>query len=175
MLTPKLPPVLTIPAVTTDKIDLWDINVTSGVESSVIQITRSILPPPFTITDDQNPLSQDGVTHPPVTRTITPPPFPYPKSELIPVPRTLDSTGPGGSPTGSSSLGGAPTGSGSTTNAPPIITSSGGVFPYPTTSGYLYPPQVSCPDCHDPPEVTHSSGDPKKPCKTGCGHPCDPA
>ena len=59
--------VLSIPPVTTDKIDLWNVNITAGVQSSVIEITRSILPPPFTITDDPNPLSQDGVTHPPVS------------------------------------------------------------------------------------------------------------
>lgn len=199
LLTPKSPAVLTIPPVTTDKIDLWNVNVTSGVKSSIIQITRSILPPPFTITDDQNPLSLDGVTHPPVTRTITPPPYPYPNSEPIPVPWTLDSTAPGGSITGgsagsnspggalttSNSPGGAPTGSSSpggaadSTNAPPIIppdiTTSGGVFPYPTTSGYLYPPQFPCSTCYDPPEVTHSAGDPKSHCKTGCGHACNPA
>ena len=70
-----------------------------------VQITRSILPPPFTITDDQNPLSQDGVTHPPVTRSITPPPFPYPKSERIPIFRTLPTTSPGEAPTGSSTPG----------------------------------------------------------------------
>ncbi|KAI9661784.1 MAG: hypothetical protein M1821_009023 [Bathelium mastoideum] len=39
--------------------------------------TSSILPPPFTITDNQNPLSQSGVTQPIVIRTITPPPYPY--------------------------------------------------------------------------------------------------
>ena len=159
--------VLTIPAVTTDRIDLWNVNITAGVQSSVIQVTRSILPPPFTITDDQNPLSQDGVTHPPVTRTITPPPFPYPKSERIPIARTLDSTSPGGA---------FPAGSSTSTRSHPITTTSGNVFPYPTSSGYYYPPQdTGCPDCHDPPSITHSSAHPKKPCRTGCGHPCNPA
>ena len=167
--------VLTIPPVTTDRIDLWNVNITAGVQSSVIQITRSILPPPFTITDDQNPLSQDGVTHPPVTRTITPPPFPYPKSERVPIPRTLDSTSPGRIPTGSSTSPGAfPAGSSTSTRSHPITATSGSSFPYPTTSGYYYPPQDTCTDCHDVP-VTHSSGHPKTPCKTGCGHPCNPA
>ena len=68
---------LTIPPITTDKINFWNVNVTAGVSSSVIYVTSSILPPPFTITDDRNPKSQSGVTHPPVTRTIFPPPFPY--------------------------------------------------------------------------------------------------
>ena len=82
---------------------MWNVNVISGVKSSVIQVTRSILPPPFTISDDRNPLSQDGVTHPPVTRTITPPPFPYPKSELIPVAFTLNNSGSGGGSSGTAS------------------------------------------------------------------------
>lgn len=68
---------LTIPPITTDQIELWNVNVTSGVSSSLIYITSSILPPPFTITDDRNPWTQKGVTHPPQTRTVTPPPFPY--------------------------------------------------------------------------------------------------
>lgn len=140
----------TSPPVTTDRINVWNVNITSGVGSSVIQVTRSILPPPFTITDDRNPRSQSGVTNPVVTRTITPPPFPYPKSELILPPRRV----------GTSST---------------LATSSGVVFPYPTTSGYLYPPQWDCPECKDPPSVTHSSGDPKNPCKTRCGAPCNPA
>ena len=68
---------LTIPPITTDRIDLWNVNISSGVSSSLIYITSSISPPPFTITDDRNPWSQQGVTHPPQTRTITPPPYPY--------------------------------------------------------------------------------------------------
>lgn len=70
---------LTIPPVTTSLIDLWNVNVTvtETDTSSVFYITSSVLPPPFTITDDRNPLSQSGVTNPPVTRTITPPPYPY--------------------------------------------------------------------------------------------------
>lgn len=68
---------LTIPPITTDRIDLWNVNISSGVSSSLIYITSSISPPPFTITDDRDPWSQQGVTHPPQTRTVTPPPYPY--------------------------------------------------------------------------------------------------
>ncbi|KAL8664294.1 MAG: hypothetical protein Q9168_007929, partial [Polycauliona sp. 1 TL-2023] len=68
---------LTIPPVTTDQIDYWNVNVTDGVKQSLITATKSILPPPFTITDNPNPKSEQGVTHPPVVRTITPPPWPY--------------------------------------------------------------------------------------------------
>lgn len=70
---------LTIPPVTTSLIDLWNVNVTvtETDTSSVFYITSSVLPPPFTITDEQNPRSQSGVTNPPVTRTIIPPPYPY--------------------------------------------------------------------------------------------------
>ncbi|KAL8681974.1 MAG: hypothetical protein Q9224_006813 [Gallowayella concinna] len=68
---------LTIPPMTTDQVDVWNVIITAGVTQSVITVTRSILPPPFTITDDPNPRSEQGVTHPPVHRTITPPPWPY--------------------------------------------------------------------------------------------------
>lgn len=68
---------LTIPPVTTDQIDLWNVNITAGASSSIVYITSSIAPPPFTITDDRNPKSSPGVTHPVVHRTITPPVYPY--------------------------------------------------------------------------------------------------
>lgn len=45
--------------------------------SSTYQLTTSLVPPPLTITNDPNPTSEPGVTHPPVTRTITPPPYPH--------------------------------------------------------------------------------------------------
>lgn len=67
---------LTIPPVTTDRIDFWNVNITGGT-SSVFHATSSILPPPFVITNDRNPRKQSGVTDPIITRTITPPPFPY--------------------------------------------------------------------------------------------------
>ncbi|CAJ2504363.1 Uu.00g117570.m01.CDS01 [Anthostomella pinea] len=75
---------LTIPPITTTLIPAWSYTVTSPVtgtpdpsEISTFYPTSSILPPQFIITDDPDPESKPGVTHPPVTRTITPPPYPY--------------------------------------------------------------------------------------------------
>ncbi|KAI1097516.1 glycosyl hydrolases family 18-domain-containing protein [Jackrogersella minutella] len=76
---------LTIPPVTTTLISVWSYTVTGSVSestsgasiSSTFYPTSSILPPPFVIIDDPNPLSLPGVTNSPVTRTITPPPYPY--------------------------------------------------------------------------------------------------
>ncbi|KAI1157988.1 glycoside hydrolase superfamily [Nemania serpens] len=76
---------LTIPPITTTLIPAWSYTVSSLPTtttshpsiSSTFYPTSSILPPPFVITDDPNPESSPGVTHPPVTRTVTPPPYPY--------------------------------------------------------------------------------------------------
>ena len=69
---------ITIPPVTTTAINFWNWNITLGNVTSTIHIlTSSILPPPVTLVDDENPESKTGVSHPPVTRTITVPPFPY--------------------------------------------------------------------------------------------------
>ncbi|KAI0552393.1 hypothetical protein F4679DRAFT_535452 [Xylaria curta] len=72
---------LTIPHYVITEIPVWEYTVTDTVTATTIistfYVTESIRPPPFTITDDPNPLRQSGVTHPPVTRTITPPPYPY--------------------------------------------------------------------------------------------------
>ncbi|KAI1373409.1 hypothetical protein F4677DRAFT_448485 [Hypoxylon crocopeplum] len=76
---------LTIPPVMTTLIPVWSYTVTqsttgspSGTSiSSTFYPTSSVLPPPFVIIDDPNPLEEPGVTHPPVTRTIIPPPYPY--------------------------------------------------------------------------------------------------
>ena len=73
---------LTIPPVTTDRIDYWNVIITEGVQQSLITLTNSISPYPFTITDNSNPKSEQGVIHPPVVRTITPPPWPY----VVPTP-----------------------------------------------------------------------------------------
>ncbi|CAJ2505830.1 Uu.00g132240.m01.CDS01 [Anthostomella pinea] len=67
---------LTIPPVTTTDINFWNTVIPNSTDVTAIWLTTSVLSPPFTITDDPDPLSQ-GVTHPPVTRTITPPPWPY--------------------------------------------------------------------------------------------------
>ncbi|KAI0865017.1 hypothetical protein F4860DRAFT_527723 [Xylaria cubensis] len=72
---------LTIPPLVITEIPVWHYTV-SGTNTvttviSTFYVTESIRPPPFTITDNPNPLSKTGVTHSPVTRTITPPPYPY--------------------------------------------------------------------------------------------------
>lgn len=66
---------------TTTEIEVWAYTVSNTVskstDSSVLFVTSSIRPPPFTVIDNPNPKSQSGISHPPVTRTVTPPPYPY--------------------------------------------------------------------------------------------------
>lgn len=96
---------LTIPAVTTTEIEVWAYTVSAPETTitgttgpaiwSTFWVTPSIRPPPFTVTNDPNPISKPGVTHPPVTRTITPPPYPYsytPPGGNNPKPTTTSST-----------------------------------------------------------------------------------
>ncbi|XPS72969.1 Chitinase [Ascochyta lentis] len=94
---------LTIPPVTTTEIEVWAVTITdtrtgTGVDVwSTFSITPSIKPPPFTITNNPNPLTTPGVSHPLVTRTITPPPYPYsytPPSNSKPTTTTKSSTDP---------------------------------------------------------------------------------
>ncbi|KAH7123358.1 hypothetical protein B0J13DRAFT_152964 [Dactylonectria estremocensis] len=68
---------LKIPPVTTTAIDLWNHNIPEGSSETLLWLTWSIIPPPFTITNDPNPENKTGVTHSAVTRTIYPPPWPY--------------------------------------------------------------------------------------------------
>lgn len=84
---------LTIPPITTTEIEFWNTAIHNSSNVTAIYLTTSILPPPFTITDDPNPKSEQGVTHPPVTRTITPPPFPYSFSTPTPDPPDPGQTG----------------------------------------------------------------------------------
>lgn len=63
--------------VTTDAIDVWNWNITGTSAAPVHTLTSSIFPPPIRITNDPNPKSLSGVSHPPVIRTITPPPYPW--------------------------------------------------------------------------------------------------
>lgn len=90
---------LTIPPVTITEIPAWEYTVTdTNTDSTVTKtfyVTSSILPPPFTITNDPNPLSESGVTHPPVTRTITPPPYPYSFTQPSSQPTTTTSSSTG--------------------------------------------------------------------------------
>jgi hypothetical protein len=44
---------------------------------SSFAVTPIVRPPPFVVTNDRNPKSSPGVSHPLVMRTITPPPYPY--------------------------------------------------------------------------------------------------
>lgn len=70
---------LTIPAVTTTEIPVWEHTITSfdnesaSSTSDVFYVTSSILPPPFVITATL-PHEAEQTTR---TRTITPPPYPY--------------------------------------------------------------------------------------------------
>lgn len=87
--------------VTTTAIDVWNIQLTGSNQrpSQTIEVTSSVRPPTFTITDDPNPKSEQGVTHPPVTRTITPPPFPFSQTVRDPKLPTLGfKSGPPGAP-----------------------------------------------------------------------------
>lgn len=78
---------LTIPPVTTTIIPFWGYTMsgsnTATMATTTFHPTRSILPPPFVITNDPNPLKEPSVTHSPVTRTNTPPPFPYSYSKGV--------------------------------------------------------------------------------------------
>jgi chitinase len=65
--------ILMPPPVTTTEINFWNTAIEDSANITAIWVTTSILPPPFTIMDDPDPLSQ-GITHLPVARTITPPP-----------------------------------------------------------------------------------------------------
>ncbi|PLB37353.1 uncharacterized protein BDW47DRAFT_126549 [Aspergillus candidus] len=69
--------VITLPPITTQTISFWPVpfptDSSSGFTFSPIPM---VLPPPITTTNDPNPMSESGVSHPPVTRTISP--YPYP-------------------------------------------------------------------------------------------------
>ncbi|KAE8143536.1 hypothetical protein BDV38DRAFT_276621 [Aspergillus pseudotamarii] len=71
---------LTIPPVTTDKIDWWNLNLTSSTSKTTFTLQSSILPPPFYITNSPEAARSRG---------ITPPPFPWstithPSEESLP-------------------------------------------------------------------------------------------
>lgn len=64
---------LTIPPVTTTRIPFWEYTLsgsdTTTKDTTTFYPTRSILPPPFVITDDPNPLSEPSARPPSVTIT----------------------------------------------------------------------------------------------------------
>lgn len=69
---------LTIPANTQSTLDVWNWEFNNtALTKTTYQVTSSIEPIPFVITDDPNPGSSSGVSHPVQTRTITAPPYPY--------------------------------------------------------------------------------------------------
>lgn len=82
--------VITIPAVTTSVISVFDVTVTDT--ETVFFLTPSVVPSPFNITD-QNTIS--GTTHPSNTRTFYPPPWPGttapPTSSILPSDTSHDS------------------------------------------------------------------------------------
>lgn len=79
---------LKIPPILTTEIPFWNTHVSDSDNATVLWLTTSIRPPPFTITNDPNPKDQPDVTHPTVIRTITPPPWPYSFSKPTTTPTT---------------------------------------------------------------------------------------
>lgn len=137
--------VITIPAVTTSVIPVYDVTITNN--QSVFYLTPSIMPSPFNITD-RNTIS--GTTYTSNTRTFYPPPWP---GTTIPRSTTI----PGSTTTGSLS-------SGLSTSHP--VTSGPTMSSSATT-------QTSH-DTHFP-IITHTVGPPSPICThpLGCGHRCD--
>lgn len=70
---------LSLRTVITTAIKVWNIRLTGSTRPSclAIDLTSSVSPPPFKITDDPNPENKPSFKHPPVTRMIPPPPIPY--------------------------------------------------------------------------------------------------
>ncbi|KAK3369519.1 putative glucan 1,3-beta-glucosidase precursor [Lasiosphaeria ovina] len=68
--------VLTIPPLTTNKIDFSNVPIPDGFTATVITPQPSVVPPPFVVTDSPDPES-NGAKHPPNSRTITPKPWPW--------------------------------------------------------------------------------------------------
>lgn len=68
--------ILTVPEITTSEIEVSNVVIPSGVNSTLIYPSTSVLAPPFVITDNSDPES-NGAAHPMNTRTITPKPWPW--------------------------------------------------------------------------------------------------
>lgn len=72
--------VLTIPAETVTVLPLSNVPIVSGINSTVIYPQISLVPPPFTITDDDGPLTSANyscISSSPNTRHISPQPWPW--------------------------------------------------------------------------------------------------
>lgn len=80
--------VLNIPPVTTTEINFWNIEMPRRVPYALIRLTTSVLPPVFTVANNNRPFS--GLNCPVVSRTIHPPPWPY----TTPGPTTSSTDGP---------------------------------------------------------------------------------
>ena len=189
---------ITIPPLTTTQIAFWNINVTGSSPTS-FSLTSSVLPPPFTITDNPSPFS--GSNYPPQTRTITPPPGPYAESGVTPEATPASPAPSGVSPVpspGTPASGGSPPGSpppntpvppppghpppsGVVSNSPNPASSGGTPIPPPATpaSGGSPPGSpplntpVPPPPGHPPPSgIIFSVGPPSPTCLIGCGIKC---
>ncbi|KAL3428704.1 bacteriodes thetaiotaomicron symbiotic chitinase [Aspergillus tetrazonus] len=67
-----------LPAITTQTLNYYNWNLTDSVTSTVATLTPSLEIPPVVVTNDPNPLGEEGVTHLPiVTRTVSIPPWPW--------------------------------------------------------------------------------------------------
>ncbi|OGM50849.1 hypothetical protein ABOM_000547, partial [Aspergillus bombycis] len=68
---------ISVPPTTVSVLPLWPVTITSPTPTTTIYPMYRIPPQTIVITDDPNPLSEEGVSHPPVTRDITIPPYPW--------------------------------------------------------------------------------------------------
>ncbi|KAE8132052.1 glycosyl hydrolase family 71-domain-containing protein [Aspergillus pseudotamarii] len=68
---------ISVPPTTVSVLPLWSVTITSPTPTTTIYPMYRIPPQTIVITDDPNPLSEEGVSHPPVTRDITIPPYPW--------------------------------------------------------------------------------------------------
>jgi glucan 1,3-beta-glucosidase len=72
--------VLTVPALTTSVLQISNVPIVSGIDSTAIYPEISVRPPPFIVTDNDAPLSSAGyscIPSPSNTRSITPTPWPW--------------------------------------------------------------------------------------------------
>ncbi|GFF43033.1 mutanase Pc12g07500 [Aspergillus lentulus] len=69
--------VVDVPPIVVTVLPIWPVTIPSNVSNTTIYPMMRIPPQTVVITDDPNPLSQSGVTHPVVTRSVTIPPYPW--------------------------------------------------------------------------------------------------
>ncbi|KAH7359400.1 pectate lyase superfamily protein-domain-containing protein [Plectosphaerella cucumerina] len=90
--------VITIPPVTTDRIEVRNIVIDEGVTNTTFFAKSSIPIPPLVIVHTPN--VDVDVTIPPRTRTVSPPPWPWPEDEVSSAPGTTTAPPPTGTDTG---------------------------------------------------------------------------